>query len=191
MSPLPETPATAEQEYSPEERIALLTLAHRVIGARLDGSPIDLTPPSAHLAEPRGAFTTLHLFGSLRGCIGYVLPIHALYRTVAETAQAAAFDDPRFEGVTRDEVPHLNVEISIMSPLFPIHPHEVVVGRHGLLVTLADRRGLLLPQVPVEHGWDLETFLNQTCEKAYLPPDAWRHGASLQAFTAEVFGEPG
>jgi AmmeMemoRadiSam system protein A len=125
----------------------------------------------------------------LRGCIGYVLAVAPLYRTVAETAMAAAFEDPRFDPVTESEARELNVEVSIMSKLFPIRPEDVEIGRHGLLVSMDRRRGLLLPQVPLEHGWDRQTFLNETCRKAWLPPDAWQHGAQLEAFTAEVFGE--
>ena len=93
----------APPEYSPEERGMLLQLAHRAIASAFDGERLDLTPPSEHLAEMRGAFTTLHLNGKLRGCIGYVVPTQSLYRTVAETARAAAFDDPRFSPVTADE----------------------------------------------------------------------------------------
>ena len=76
----------------------------------------------------------------------------------------------------------------MLSPLQPIRPEEIVVGRHGLVIRQGNRRGLLLPQVPVEWHWDRETFLAQTCLKAGLPPDAWQQGAELQAFTAEVFG---
>ena len=175
--------------YSQEERQILLQLAHRSIEAALSGRKLDLTPPSAHLGEMRGAFTTLHLDGRLRGCIGYVIPTHSLYRTVAETAQAAAFDDPRFQPVTDDEAPLLSIEISVLSPPRPIRPEDVVTGVHGLIVTKGGRRGLLLPQVPVEWHWDRETFLSQTCLKAGLPPDAWTQGIDLQAFTAEVFSE--
>jgi len=182
------TPALAS-EYSQEERELLLQLAHESIAAALEGRDLDLTAPSAHLEEMRGAFTTLHLDGRLRGCIGYVIPVHSLYRTVAETAQAAAFDDPRFSPVTADEAPHLKVEISVLSPLQPIRPEEIVTGVHGLIVTKGGRRGLLLPQVPVEWQWDRETFLSQTCLKAGLPADAWMQDIDLQAFTAEVFGE--
>ena len=192
MSPRSEVEAatsSAISEYSQEERALLLQLAHHAIEAALKGMRLDLAPPTQHLAEHRGAFTTLHLFGKLRGCIGYVIPQHSLYRTVAETAQAAAFDDPRFPPVTAAEAPNLVVEISVLAPLAPIRPEEVVVGRHGLLVSQGSRRGLLLPQVPVEWGWDRETFLAQTCHKAGLPLDAWRQGADLQAFTAEVFGD--
>jgi len=183
------SPATEAAEYSPEERAILLQLAHRSIEATLDGRQLDLTPPNAHLSEPRGAFTTLHLRGRLRGCIGYVLPNQPLYQTVAETAKAAAFDDPRFEPVTREEAAALKVDISVLSPLEPIAPADVVIGKHGLVVTQGSRRGLLLPQVPVEWNWNQETFLSQTCMKAGLAADAWLSGAELQAFTAEVFGE--
>jgi len=178
-------------EYSQEERELLLQLAHRSIEAALEGRKFDLTPPSAHLAEMRGAFTTLHLHGRLRGCIGYVAPTHSLYRTVAETSQAAAFDDPRFQPVTIEEAPSLKIEISVLSPLQPIRPEDVVIGVHGLVVEKGGRRGLLLPQVPREWQWDRETFLTQTCLKAALPPDAWRQCIDLKAFTAEVFGEEG
>lgn len=193
MSPYSEGPhgTTAVQscEYSQEERELLLRLAHRAIELALEGRAVDLTSPTAHLAEPRGAFTTLHLQGQLRGCIGYVLPTQSLYATVAESARAAALDDPRFPPVTSAEAPHLKIEISVLSPLQPIRPEEVIVGQHGLVITQGNRRGLLLPQVPIEWEWDREIFLAQTCLKAGLPPDAWRHGAQLQAFTAEVFGE--
>ena len=190
MSQLPSHSVVAGPvEYSPAEREILLQLAHRAIEARLQGASVDTTPPTPHLAEPRGAFTTLHLHGYLRGCIGYVLPVSSLYKTIADTAVAAAFEDPRFTPVTETEASGLEIEISVMSPLAPILPEQVEVGKHGLLVSFEGRRGLLLPQVSIEHGWDAEKFLNETCHKACLPRDAWKHGAQLEAFTAEVFGE--
>jgi|SRR5580700_742005 AmmeMemoRadiSam system protein A len=194
MSPWSEThfvapPTTAE--YSQQERELLLRLAHRSIEAALVGRKLDLTAPNAHLDEMRGAFVTLHLQGRLRGCIGYIVPQHSLYRTVAEAARAAAYEDPRFQPVTADEAGRLAVEISILSPPQPIRPEEVVVGLHGLIVTQGGRRGVLLPQVAVEWNWDRETFLTQTCLKAGLPPNAWMQSVDLQAFTAEVFGEEG
>lgn len=177
-------------EYSESERELLLKLAHRSIDTALRGEEeMDITAPSSHLAEPRGAFTTLHLHGKLRGCIGYLSPLRSLFQTVAETARAAAFDDPRFPPVTPEEAKELKIEISVLSPLHPIRPEDVVVGKHGLVVTMAHHRGLLLPQVPVEWAWNRETFLAQTCLKAGLPSLSWQHGAQLQAFTAEVFGE--
>jgi AmmeMemoRadiSam system protein A len=112
-----------------------------------------------------------------------------VYQAVAETARAAAFEDTRFRPVTREEAPHLEIELSVLSPPQAIAPEAVEIGRHGLLISMAGRRGLLLPQVPVEHNWDRATFLEQTCRKAGLPVDAWKQGALIEAFTAEVFGE--
>jgi uncharacterized protein len=195
MSLLPHSPAEVDPgeisngEFSQEERAVLLWLAHDSIVAALEEREISLTPPTPHLAEPRGVFTTLHLGGELRGCVGYVLPISSVYRAVSETAQAAAFEDTRFLAVTREEVPELEIELSILSPPQPIQPEAIAVGRHGLLISHGGYRGLLLPQVPVEHHWDRVTFLEQTCRKAGLPRDAWQKGATIEAFTAEVFGE--
>jgi AmmeMemoRadiSam system protein A len=177
-------------EFSPEERSLLLRLAHQAIAATLEQREISLEPPSAHLAEPRGAFTTLYYRGRLRGCIGYVFPVTPLYRTIAESARGAAFDDSRFSPVTQDESLELQVSLSILTPPRPIQADQVEVGRHGLLISLGPYRGLLLPQVPVEHGWDRIAFLEQTCRKAGLPPTAWQTGATLQAFSAEVFADP-
>ncbi|MGA2370256.1 MAG: AmmeMemoRadiSam system protein A [Candidatus Korobacteraceae bacterium] len=186
----PRSVVTAEApEYSLPERELLLRLAHRSVEAAVEERELELPFPSDHLAEYRGAFTTLYLHSKLRGCIGYVFPTSPLYRTVAETARAAALDDPRFQPVTVGEVMLLKIEISVLSPLRPIAPEEIVVGKHGLVVTQGSRRGLLLPQVPAEWNWNAGTFLAQTCLKAGLAPDAWRYGAELQAFTAEVFGE--
>jgi AmmeMemoRadiSam system protein A len=139
--------------------------------------------------EHRGVFTTLYLGDQLRGCVGYALPIRPLYRAIGETARAAAFDDSRFNPVTAYEAPALKISLSVLSPLFPIASGQVEVGRHGLVISDGQRRGLLLPQVPVEHGWDRETFLEQTCRKAGLPMDAWRTPGALEAFTAQVFGD--
>jgi AmmeMemoRadiSam system protein A len=117
------------------------------------------------------------------------MPISSVYRAVIETARAAAFEDTRFYPVKLGEVENLAVELSILSPPRPIAAEEVEIGRHGLLISLSGHRGLLLPQVPVERDWDRVTFLEQTCRKAGLPPDAWQKGALIEAFTAEVFGE--
>jgi AmmeMemoRadiSam system protein A len=187
--PRPSPVAVQSGEFSQEERGRLLRLAHDSILSVLEQCEISLEPPTAHLAQPRGVFTSLHLGGELRGCVGYVLPVSSLYRAVAETAQAAAFDDTRFYPVTQAEAPHLEIELSILSVPQPIRAEEVEVGRHGLLISLSGHRGLLLPQVPVEHHWDRVTFLEQTCHKAGLPSDAWEKGALIEAFTAEVFSE--
>jgi AmmeMemoRadiSam system protein A len=200
MSPPPENPpsspavtcaslGSAPGEFSGEERALLLRLAHAAIDAAISGQTISFDPPSAHLAEPRGAFTTIYLRGELRGCVGYVFPVHSLYRTVAETARSAAIEDARFAPVRSEETSALQVSLSVLSATQVIRPEEVEIGRHGLLVSQHGRRGLLLPQVPVEHAWDRATFLEQTCRKAGLPVDAWRSGATIEAFTAEVFGD--
>ncbi len=195
MSPSPEDssasfPSVVEQEeYSPEERALLLRLAHESIASAIEQREISLTPPSPHLTEPRGVFTTLYYRGELRGCVGFVRPVASLYRAVAETAQAAAFDDTRFPPLAREELPGIGISLSVLSPLRPIRPEQIEVGRHGLLISLAGRRGLLLPQVAVEHAWTRTIFLEQTCHKAGLPANAWQAGARIEAFTAEIFGE--
>jgi AmmeMemoRadiSam system protein A len=146
-------------------------------------------PPEA-LRQPCGAFVSLHKGGHLRGCIGYVEALKPLFAAVRECAAAAALRDPRFEPVVPKELPALRLEISVLSPLVDIHPDQIEVGRHGLLVSRGAQRGLLLPQVAVEWKWDRVQFLEETCLKASLPPDAWRKGARIQAFTAQVFEEP-
>ena len=176
-------------EFSPEERVLLLRTAHDSILSALESREFSLDAPTPHLAEPRGVFTSLYLQGTLRGCVGYVLPLGSVYKAVVETARSAAFEDTRFHPVTLEEARHLQIELSILSVPQPISPEGIEVGHHGLLITAGFRRGLLLPQVPVEHGWDRITFLDQTCRKADLPINAWQTGATIEAFTAEVFGE--
>ena len=187
-------------EFSLEQRRILLQIAHEAILSVLERRVLPEAPPlSPELSVPRGVFTTLYLHGNmggdphrqLRGCVGYAVPIAPLYRAVAETARAAAFEDSRFLPVTKEEALRLEVSLSILSRLFPIQPEAVEVGRHGLVVSDGVRRGLLLPQVPVENGWDRETFLDQTCRKAGLPQSAWCRNATIEAFTAEIFADPG
>jgi AmmeMemoRadiSam system protein A len=178
-----------QPEFSREERCILLQLAHDSIAAAAHGRRFSPAAPSSHLAEPRGAFTTIYLHGELRGCVGYPSAVAPLYRTVADTAQAAAFEDTRFPALRAEEISELEVSLSVLSALTPVMPEQIEVGRHGLVVSLSNHRGLLLPQVPVEHGWDRTRFLEQTCRKAGLPTDAWEHGAKLEAFTAEIFGD--
>ena len=184
-----ESGESSQGEFSRDERTLLLQLAHDSILSALERREIPLNPPTPHLSEPRGVFTSLYLHGELRGCVGYVLPVSPVYRAVADTARAAAFEDMRFHPVTLQEATDLEIELSILSPPQPISPEVIEIGRHGLLITMAGRRGLLLPQVPMEHNWDRATFLDQTCRKAGLPPDAWQHGATIEAFTAEIFGD--
>jgi AmmeMemoRadiSam system protein A len=187
------------QELSLEQRRILLHIAHEAILGAVERRPVvDVPPSDPRLSEPRGVFTTLYLPSELhhelhyelRGCVGYAVPVAPLHRAVAETACAAAFEDSRFLPVTKDEAPLLEVSLSVLSRLSPIHPETVEVGRHGLIISQGPCRGLLLPQVPVEQGWDRETFLEQACRKAGLPLDAWRKGAAIEVFTAEVFSDP-
>jgi AmmeMemoRadiSam system protein A len=176
-------------EFSAAERSLLLNLAHESIASAIEHRTVSLTPPSSHLAEARGVFTTLYSRGELRGCVGLALAVSPLYRAVAETAQAAAFEDTRFSPLRSEELGDIEVSLSILSPLKTIQPEQIQIGRHGLVISLGSRRGLLLPQVPVERGWDREKFLEQTCVKAGLPANAWSSGAMIEAFTAEVFGD--
>jgi len=174
-----------------EERSALLGIVRKTLDRYLEEGRIPkIEGMSGKLAAPGAAFVTLRKKRRLRGCIGYTEPVAPLYKVVQECAVAAATEDPRFPPVSAGELPALNVEISVLTPLQSIRPEEVEIGRHGLMISMGGRRGLLLPQVPLEQGWDRETFLEQTCVKAGLPTDAWRRGATLQGFTAEVFGEP-
>jgi len=174
------------------EREALLRVAREAIAAHFEGRRYE--PDVAEhpvLGEKRGAFVTLHSAdGDLRGCIGRLRSDEALADTVAEMAVAAATADGRFSPVTAAELPRLHVEVSALGPLRPIRPDEIEIGRHGLLLSYRGRRGVLLPQVPVEHGWDRETFLDHVCLKAGVPPGSWQeNGAELLGFTAEVFAE--
>ena len=178
----------------PEQRRQLLTIARTTIASALDGSPRRWTPAEVDddLRKPSGAFVTLdQRDGSLRGCIGSIQPVEPLFQAVALNALAAAFRDPRFSPVSREELDALHVEISVMGPVEPLrNVEEIEVGRDGLIVRMGRSAGLLLPQVATEYGWDRLTFLRQTCVKAGLPPDAWRDpNASIEKFSAEVFGE--
>ncbi|MCU1296412.1 MAG: AmmECR1 [Acidobacteriaceae bacterium] len=176
-------------EFSLQERRLLVNLAHEAIASAIENRELADIPRLSHFEQPRGVFTTIYLRAVLRGCVGYVFPVKALFETVVDTARASAFQDVRFLPVTKDEAAQLEISLSILSPLQALAPDRIEVGRHGLLITQHGRRGLLLPQVPVEHGWDRITFLEQTCEKAGLLTDAWKNGATLEAFTAEVFGD--
>lgn len=138
-----------------------------------------------------GAFVTINKNGQLRGCIGYTEAFKPLYLTVHECAISAATQDPRFYPVTEPELDDIELEISVLSPLQKVENLEdIQVGRDGLMITRGMNRGLLLPQVASEYGWDRTTFLEQTCRKAGLPKDAYKDpDAVIQSFTAEVFDE--
>lgn len=174
---------------SESERQALLQLARQSIAAYLEHRTL---PHSADPVARRlgGAFVSLHHHGDLRGCIGHIEATQPLGAVVSRCAIAAATEDPRFPAVTASELEHLEIELSLLGPLEPVTSiEEIEIGRHGLVVEMGWHRGLLLPQVATEWRWDRQAFVGQTCRKAGLPPDAWKHGAKLFKFEAEVFGE--
>jgi AmmeMemoRadiSam system protein A len=169
----------------------LLSLARETIRRRFQGKPLpESEPTSPVLLEPRGAFVTLKIDGRLRGCIGHVIGVAPLWRAVRDNAIAAAFEDPRFEPLAADELQSIHIEVSALTPLRKVSPEDVVVGRDGILIERGPSRGLLLPQVAVENGWDLPTFLDHTCRKAGMEPGCWQHPDTvISTFSAEVFGE--
>jgi len=180
MSPLPES-----------ERRALLDLARRALTeAVLHRAILDYAKPEGLLAQPAGCFVTLHRQGRLRGCLGQIEASMPLAEAVVRCAVAVSSEDPRFVPVAADELDDVEIEISVLSPLAPVQPDQVVVGRHGLLVCQGPFRGLLLPQVATEHSWTRERFLEETCLKAGLTRESWKDPATrIEAFTAEVFSE--
>ncbi len=168
----------------------LLTLAREAIRTALtEKRLIDVDPTDEMLTQPGGVFVTLTAGGQLRGCIGFPEAIMPLAKAVARSAVNAALQDPRFAPVSLAELDGLHLEISVLTPLVETSADEVTVGVHGLVIEKGNHRGLLLPQVPVEWGWDRAEFLAHTCRKAGLPADAWQSGAQLYTFTAEVFSE--
>jgi len=146
---------------------------------------------SESLNQERGAFVTLKKSGELRGCIGYTSAMKPLYMTVRDTATLAALRDTRFQPVSAFELGQLEYEISVLSPLRRVRDtRDIKVGEHGLLMKNGSYEGLLLPQVPVEEKWDRQTFLEETCRKAGMPPNCWKdENTDIFMFTAVVFGE--
>lgn len=173
-----------------QQREDLLKLARSAVMAAASGQPLPEEPEDEAFRCRRGAFVTLKKDGSLRGCIGHFTGTGSLGRTIVDMAASAAVNDPRFSPVRPWEVEGLSIDISILSPLEPAVPEDVVPGTHGLYIKLGFRSGTLLPQVAAEEGWDRGTFLAHTCLKAGLPPDSWkRDDVEIYTYTAEVFGE--
>ena len=179
-------------ELNEEEKRALLRLARRSIECALKEQPF---PQSENLLKnpqtPCGAFVTLRVQGDLRGCFGYVNAYYPLAQSVQEVAVKSALEDPRFEHIAVEELDAMEIEISVLdSPVKVEHVEEIEVGVHGLIMETSFHRGLLLPSVPTEYGWNREQFLNHTALKAGLPPDAWKHkNVTIFRFTAEKFSE--
>jgi AmmeMemoRadiSam system protein A len=178
---------------SEADRRCLLQIARDAIVSHVEGVRAPAAaelPVSAALQRTGGAFVTIHLHGELRGCIGHLEANQPLPAVVRECAVAACSADPRFPPVSTGELSGVDIEVSLLGPFEPLaFPEEIEVGRDGLLVEQGWQRGLLLPQVASERQWDRETFLAQTCHKAGLPRDAWKRGAKVWRFEAEVFGE--
>jgi len=175
---------------NPADQARLLALARRSLEARVRRLPAaepDLAPP---LDIPCGAFVTIRTGAALRGCLGRITGDLPLGLAVMDLAAAVADSDPRFPAVTPPELAALSIEISVLTPQRAFMAADIEVGRHGLIVERGPRRGLLLPQVAVEHRWDAAPFLRQTCVKAGLPPDAWQDADTrLSVFEAQVFAE--
>ncbi len=176
---------------NPEEQVFLLRLARQTIEAYLKSEKRPRPKAASEkLAEKRGAFVTLKVDGQLRGCIGYPVPYKPLVETVTEMALAAATQDYRFPPLQVEELDRLKIEISVLTLPRPIQDAgQVEVGRHGIIVSRGMDRGLLLPQVPTEYGWNRETYLRHGCLKAGLDEDEWRKGAKIEVFEAQVFSE--
>lgn len=176
---------------SEDDRQLLLALARRaIVSAVRNGRLPDPLPLHGVFSQRHGVFVTLHLRGAMQGCIGVTEPSAPLAEAVVRCAVCAALEDPRFSPLRPAQLPDLHIELSLLSPLQPIHPDQIVIGLHGLLLRRGPHRGLLLPQVAVAHGMSRERFLEQTCRKAGLLADAWRDSETeILAFTCEVFAE--
>jgi AmmeMemoRadiSam system protein B/AmmeMemoRadiSam system protein A len=188
-----EAKKSAEFTLSGREKNALMKIARASVETRVRDRKIYLVGSTGfpRLEEARGAFVTLKEHGELRGCIGYITPMKSLAETVRDVAAYAAVEDNRFPPVTAQELPLLEYEVSVMSPLRRVLDiKEIKVGKHGLIMKQGDIEGILLPQVPVEEKWDRDTFIEETCLKAGLPRQAWKDDdTDIFMFTALVFGE--
>ncbi|MEN8153749.1 MAG: AmmeMemoRadiSam system protein A [Acidobacteriota bacterium] len=173
------------------EKKELLKLAREtIINYMANKKHPEYTNLNEKFNENRGVFVTLHLDGNLRGCIGHPLPVVPLYKSVIENAISSAFEDPRFNSLSEDEVDKIDIEISVLSIPEEMNSYkDVKVGRDGIIISRGFNRGLLLPQVPVEQGWDLEEYISYGCLKAGMDQDQWRKSVKIETFQADVFGE--
>jgi len=175
-----------------DDKALLIDIAKKSVEAKLSGRDVPHFEITSDILKTNmGAFVTIKKHGQLRGCIGYIEAIKPLSTTVVEMAQAAAFRDPRFPAVTKEELQDLSFEISALTPLKRISDvNEIEVGKHGIYMVKGLRSGLLLPQVAIEYNWDRLTFIEQTCYKAGLASGAWKDKETkVYIFSADVFGE--
>ncbi len=174
------------------EKKFLLELARKtIVNYFHNDNPLKVDYFSDKLKEKCGVFVTLEKHHNLRGCIGYVEGYKPLQDAVQDNAISAAFRDPRFPSLTAEELNDLEIEISVLTPLEKVNDvSEIKVGRDGLIIKKDFHQGLLLPQVAVDWGWDRTQFLEQTCRKAGLPPNAWEEkDAEIEKFSALIFRE--
>ena len=178
-------------QLTENEQQLLLQIARDSVQSHLLKRPLRLPDVvSGVLTESHGIFVSIHEHGELRGCIGNVNPVEPLLQTASGCAIAAAVGDPRFMPLMLEELPEVDFEISVLSPMEQVHDvSEIQVGKHGLFISKDHSRGLLLPQVAAVYGWDRERFLDETCKKAGLGLGAWKNGAAVYRFSAFVFGE--
>ena len=180
--------------FTAQEKIKILRLARDTITENLlNGRDPDFSTKEKALVQHSGAFVTLHKKdGDLRGCIGRMVSEEPLYITLIEMAKEAAFDDPRFTPLTKEELQDIKIEISVLSPLSKIKEiSEIKLGKHGVLVRKGSFSGVFLPQVAVETGWNLDEFMGHLCSgKAGLPADAWKKGiVDIYTFTVDIIKE--
>lgn len=178
-------------KLSQEEKENLLKLARASIEKRLFGeTKIEMKTDFPIFHEKRAAFVTLHINGNLRGCIGQIIATNKLLDTIKEMSVSAAFSDPRFPSLSKNEYPKIDIEISVMTPLSEAESwKDVRVGVHGIIISKGYHKGVLLPQVATEYGWNTETFISHGCMKAGLPEDEYKRGVKVEIFAANVFGE--
>jgi AmmeMemoRadiSam system protein A len=175
---------------SKEKQLLLKIARETIISYVQDGIIPSPEITNKNLQVNQGCFVSIKINGMLRGCIGNFISQKPLYRLVQEMAVSAATQDPRFYPMKRGDLENFNLEISVLSPLTRISSvEEIKVGVHGIYLEKNLSRGVLLPQVAVEYGWDRETFLGQTCLKAGLSKDDWKEGANIHIFSAQVFSD--
>ncbi|MDA3940945.1 MAG: AmmeMemoRadiSam system protein A [Spirochaetia bacterium] len=179
-----------EFSLTEKEKQILLITARESISSKLEKRKGSYPAPTNRIITPLGSFVTLHIDGTLRGCIGHMLPVRALIEDIKILAKESAFRDPRFPSLSLKELELIDIEISVLSPLEVSSPKKIVVGKHGIIMKNGYNSGVLLPQVPVEQGWNREEFLSNTCRKAGMSTDCWKDPKTqIETFTAVIFGE--
>jgi AmmeMemoRadiSam system protein A len=190
------TEKTNRQHFSfnltQKETTVLKSIAKQSIEAAVNNT----TPPqlnevlqqSERFSQSGGGFVTLTIDGMLRGCIGEIFPSRSIAEVVLERAADAALADPRFPPLSPSELDLIAIEISLLSPPWSVDNYdEIKIGLHGIVLSKERKSAVFLPQVATEQEWDIETTLTQLAQKAGLPADGWKSGASFSVFTADIF----